>query len=83
MKSFNEITPEQWRARSASNRSDFYLYWNKRGKASLGCLRCGFPTGDCVRSCVACEHHPEITYSGRVVSHEFRKAFAALVTSRR
>ena len=77
MKSFNEITPEHWRARSASDRSEVYLYWNKRGKASLGCLRCGFPTGEWVRSCVACEHHSEITYSARVVSHEFREALAA------
>jgi hypothetical protein len=35
MKSFNEITPEQWRAMTAKHRSELYAYWNNRGKASF------------------------------------------------
>jgi len=79
MKSFNEITPKQWRAMTAIHRSEFYIYWNKRGKASFGCLRCGYSTGDCAASCAACEHNPEIRYNAQVVSPELREALVALV----
>jgi hypothetical protein len=81
MKSFKEITPVQWRAMTAIDRREFYVYWNKRGKASFGCLKCGYPTGDCAASCAACEHNPEVRYAFQAASPQFREALVAMLRS--
>ena len=78
MKTFNEVTPAVWRAKTALQRSEFYRYWNKRGEASFGCSRCGYPTGECAASCVACEHNPEVRYNAQFISPQFREALVAL-----
>ena len=83
MKTFNEVTPAEWRAITPLERSEFYCYWNKRGKASFGCSRCGYPTGECAASCVACEHNPEIRYNAQFTSPQFRRALVALIGARR
>ena len=36
MKSFNEVTPAEWRALSATQRAAYYEYWAKRGETSFG-----------------------------------------------
>ena len=82
MKTFNEVTPEEWRAITAPQRSAFYSYWNKRGKASFGCSSCGYPTGDCAALCVACEHNPEVRYNAQFISPQFRGALVALIMAR-
>ena len=83
MKYFTEITPEEWRAMTAIERAEVYNYWNNRGKATLGCLKCGYPGGYWATSCAACEHNPEIRFNARAVSPEFRQAAAALINLRR
>lgn len=80
MKSFNEVTPAEWRAMSRMQRAEYYDYWIKRGETSFGCLKCGYPSGDCASTCAACENHPEIRYDSRQASPEFRKAVQRWLT---
>ena len=66
---------------TAIQRSEFYRYWNERGEVTFGCLACGYPSGDFVSTCTACENHPEIRYNVRQASPEFRKAVKGWLAS--